>query len=435
MKMRKLALALAGAAAIALFPSAAAMASTTPSPASTIKLPNGVTFNPKTAKCETVTTATGPSTRCTQIARLPLKDLTTAQRAERKRMMTGLGKRQKQRASAAASPAAIPAPPAGCDFSGTEFANTVAAHPNRFLSCADSLLVLTHIQIAPTFELLGNFFWEDQQWATLSPTSLTWTHGLQVLGYTELAFGDLANGITGAMYSNCFVVLSNCTSTSLGLPDPQTVSVAPGSTYNFGWDETDTGLASTTTGAKDTLNADLGVIWLTTVAGQSAEFDDTGKLAVRCDTIARRTTPGCVDQAYTPTLTYSSLTNPLVGPVAQHIYNAQNGGLVTAWGVPPSVKSNGAALTRDMNPTDIDANRTAACGGVTTPPGSNCDEYPMATTHQGAAFNSDYSTAIVPASANSSQGGLTRAFYRGNRVIDGDPFYVLAILPNGTLSW
>jgi hypothetical protein len=121
----------------------------------------------------------------------------------------------------------------------------------------------------------------------------------------------------------------------------------------------------------------------------------------------------------------------LVGPVAQHIFNAQNGGLITAWGVPPSVRSNGAALTRDMNPIDIAANRTAACTGV--PP--SCDEYPLATTHQGAAFNFDFSTATVPPAANNSQGGLTRAFYRANRVIDGDPFYVRAILLNGTPSW
>ena len=52
-----------------------------------------------------------------------------------------------------------------------------------------------------------------------------------------------------------------------------------------------------------------------------------------------------------------------------------------------------------------------------------------------AAFNSDYSTAIVPESANSSQGGLTGAFYTGNRVIDSDEFYVRAILANGTASW
>jgi hypothetical protein len=430
-KIRKFVL--AGAAVIALLPSAAAMASTTPSPMSTFKLPNGVTFNPKTAKCETVRTAAGPSTRCTQVTRLPLKDLTAAQRAERRRMMTGLGKRQRQRSSAAASAAVIPAPPADCDFSGIEFDLTATLHPNRFLSCADSVLTLFDIQTAPTFELLGVFSWEDQQWATLSPRSLTWTHGLQVLGYSD-AFGDLADGISGALFSNCLPVTSNCTETSLGLPDPQSVTVAPGGTYNFGWDETDTGAASTGAGQEDILNAVLGVVWLTT-GGDQSEFDDTGTLAVRCDSIVRAAAAGCVDQAFTPTLTYNSVTKPRVGPVAQHIYDAQNGGLVTAWGVPSSVRSNGAVLTRDMNPADIKANRAAACGGVRAPRGDSCDEYPLATTHQGAAFNSDYSTAIVPVSANRSQGGLTRAFYRSNRVLDPDPFYVLAILRNGTPSW
>lgn len=436
MKMRKLAFALAGAAAIALLPSAAAMASTTPSPVSTHKLQPGVTFNPKTARCETVRTATGPTTRCVQVTRLPLKDLTTAQRAERKSMMTGLAKRQQQQqqqreSAAVVSPAVIPAAPAACNFSGIEFGLTVTAHPNRFLSCADTLLNVTVLQIEPTPLLLGSFSWEDQQWATLAQKSLTWTHGLQVLGYTELAFGDLADGVSGTMFSNCLPVTSGCTETSLGLPDPQQVAVVPGLTYNFGWTETDAGAASLgVAGQQDILNATLGVVWLIVADEQSTELDDIGALAVRCDTIAIPTTPGCVDQAFTPTLTYNSLTNPLVGPVAQHIYDAQRT-LVTAWGVPSSVFPNGAPLTRDMNPADITANRTAACSGVAP----SCDEYPMASTHQGAAFNIDFSTATVPPAANNSQGGLTRAFYRANRVIDPDPFYVDVILPNGTASW
>jgi hypothetical protein len=59
----------------------------------------------------------------------------------------------------------------------------------------------------------------------------------------------------------------------------------------------------------------------------------------------------------------------------------------------------------------------------------------MASTYEGAAFNSDYSIAIVPASANSSQGGILSNFYGSNRVIDNDLFMVLSVLPNGTASW
>jgi hypothetical protein len=41
----------------------------------------------------------------------------------------------------------------------------------------------------------------------------------------------------------------------------------------------------------------------------------------------------------------------------------------------------------------------------------------------------------VPASANRSQGGITSTFYAGDRVIDDDAFYVLAVLRNGSRSW
>jgi hypothetical protein len=75
------------------------------------------------------------------------------------------------------------------------------------------------------------------------------------------------------------------------------------------------------------------------------------------------------------------------------------------------------------------------CGNATVPPGDSCDEFPLASTHQGAAFNTDYSIAIVPSSANSSQGGIMSNFYSSNRVIDGDLFLVKAILPSGAASW
>ena len=68
-------------------------------------------------------------------------------------------------------------------------------------------------------ELLGEFFWEDQQWIDESAASLTWAHGLQVLGYTELAFGDLADGVSGEMYSGCFLAEGICSDASLGEPD------------------------------------------------------------------------------------------------------------------------------------------------------------------------------------------------------------------------
>jgi hypothetical protein len=38
-------------------------------------------------------------------------------------------------------------------------------------------------------------------------------------------------------------------------------------------------------------------------------------------------------------------------------------------------------------------------------------------------------------SANDSQGGITGNFYKYNRVIDDDAFYVLAIVSQTQISW
>jgi hypothetical protein len=144
---------------------------------------------------------------------------------------------------------------------------------------------------------------------------------------------------------------------------------------------------------------------------------------------------GCVNWYFEPTVTFDARTNPLVEPVAQHIYNAQtnppsSGGLQTKWGIPPN------SLSRDTSEADRRANNNAACRSVVLGPEENCDEFPMASTYEGAAFQPDFSAVAVPTNANSSQGGILNAFYSGaNRVVDGDFFYVKAILADGSASW
>lgn len=97
------------------------------------------------------------------------------------------------------------------------------------------------------------------------------------------------------------------------------------------------------------------------------------------------------------------------------------------------------------------ANRNAVCNiqlppGWTPPPGwplpitapgnkPTCDEYPFARSWEGGTRlpASQRGTAWVPATENSSQGGLLNAFYLQNRLLDatsaatqGDAFYVAA---------
>lgn len=485
MKTRKLALALAGAAAITLLPSAAAMASATPTPASAVKLPGGVTFNPKTAKCKTVTTAAGTSKSCVQITRLSLEGLTTAQRAERKRMMTELENRQKHNASSAApaatppagteSPAAEITAPAACQFTSDQTL-TYVPHPSRFLSCDDGLWTVQHWRIAAgVVSILGTFLYEDQQWASFSASGVNWTHGMQTLAYP--GFGDLADGVSGTLYSNCYVDAGACYAVSTGTPDPQPVTLTPGNTYTFEWNEQDAGPAATTTGDVDTLDTHLGVVWDLTVGGSPWINTETGGLAGRCDSEAGtdsadtsddsggNNTVGCVDEDDIPTLELSVTRH---GSAATMVAWAQYE-LAGHWGL----QGEGQPLSYLQNKEQRDINRDEICeDGTFTNLGTaiggddgssdSCDEFPFAATYQSAGYagyvgadcaqvqateiaepTGDLATDWIgiestssytgsepcvrghtPGASNSLVGTDYSKFLRDNRMLDTDQFWV-----------
>ncbi|GAA2892276.1 hypothetical protein GCM10010517_56780 [Streptosporangium fragile] len=57
----------------------------------------------------------------------------------------------------------------------------------------------------------------------------------------------------------------------------------------------------------------------------------------------------------------------------------------------------------------------------------SCDEYPFATTHEGAGGRNtgyNYSVAIIPNTDNCSQGGAMRVWYERNRILDFDSYWV-----------
>ncbi len=56
----------------------------------------------------------------------------------------------------------------------------------------------------------------------------------------------------------------------------------------------------------------------------------------------------------------------------------------------------------------------------------SCDEYPFASTGQGAFFKGRARTARghVPVGQNKQAGAVLGAFYRGNRMLNKDAFYV-----------
>ena len=66
-----------------------------------------------------------------------------------------------------------------------------------------------------------------------------------------------------------------------------------------------------------------------------------------------------------------------------------------------------------------DLSRAVACpSSIPRPPGQNCDEYPFASTWQGAEWvpSDQWSCRMVPSSENDTQGGDLTKFFDGNRL-------------------
>jgi Deoxyribonuclease NucA/NucB len=85
---------------------------------------------------------------------------------------------------------------------------------------------------------------------------------------------------------------------------------------------------------------------------------------------------------------------------------------------------HGGALTRLTNASTISRNRRVACKSVRS--GKSCDEYPFASTNQGASLvppNDSDSTALN-AAQNSKVGTYLGYFLLHERIASGDSYYV-----------
>ncbi|GAA4308285.1 hypothetical protein BJY14_007890 [Actinomadura luteofluorescens] len=134
---------------------------------------------------------------------------------------------------------------------------------------------------------------------------------------------------------------------------------------------------------------------------------------------------GCVFPDLAPTYTLSKTTGTAT-KTAAHIERAQAATL-NHWG-----RYTGAAtdkpLTRLVDETLAEKNRTAACAAAPSPrpTGMDCDEYPFAATYQGAALEGkgDFHWELIDRSDNRAEGAYRKQWYLENRVIDEDPFWV-----------
>jgi hypothetical protein len=126
---------------------------------------------------------------------------------------------------------------------------------------------------------------------------------------------------------------------------------------------------------------------------------------------------GCVNPQAVPEISYS-LTGPWPA-IADHIRDAQASGL-------PGKHGTNKYLTRLTDGSKIKQNRNKACpSSLERPPGKSCDEYPFASTWQGAKYNGGpFSRRMVNAQQNKNAGDALKGFYTYARVLEGDRFLV-----------
>lgn len=274
---------------------------------------------------------------------------------------------------------------------------------DRTSSCASGgLRVDFYIEPEHQYEGSANFAWTSSVQLNNRNRHKWNDHVTLTLESTTVAAAELG---VATLTETC----GSCTSTG-GTPQITTL----GTTRN--WD-----LVIDSPGSVTTTDAQAPHLNYEAAPYTPVSVDLGPKLNVRCDNTPRMSPVaygGCVYPDYTPTYGIS-VTGPY-DQVGWHILWAQRN-LAHHWGW----QGHGPELTRTMTRSLIRANRRTACpSSIPRPPGKSCDEYPFASTHQGASVNPDFSCHMVPAAQNRLEGGARKAWYNANRLLEKDKFWV-----------
>jgi hypothetical protein len=366
-------------------------------------------------KCTTVSRGATTATRCVVANHSTSLDRRPSSPTQLRRLATS---------AAASRPAAPRAVSVLCDQG--------VSNPGRFTSCSDDFWDITETEtVDGVTTVIGELPVEIFASAEFGTDDvLNWTLSAQII--TGVGEGTLAGGLSGSISTKCGQRPDVCETDSAS--DGEPIALEPETSTDHAWDQSDNGNVRTTANSVDDLTGFIGVILELEAPSNPVTIDDASgdTLWGRCDNVVGD--DDCVDPFGPIAVAFDATTNPAIGPVANHVFQAE-AALPSHWGNPNF--GDGAGLTRDMSQADQDANRAVACPPGGTPPGQSCDEYPMASTHQGAAFSApgNWSTAFVPPGANDSQGGVLSNFYSFNHVLDGDEFFVLAVRADGSSSW
>ncbi|MEU2778412.1 NucA/NucB deoxyribonuclease domain-containing protein [Streptomyces sp. NPDC007162] len=167
-----------------------------------------------------------------------------------------------------------------------------------------------------------------------------------------------------------------------------------------------------------------------------------GQQGVRMDSASYLGSNGAgIFDRVVPIMQEYSVTSTRNGAVAQHVLDAQSNPNSTYPPKPdgsakviPGAVSSGAPLTRLMSTWDAaataryNANRskvTSTCASLSHNADEECDEYPFASTWQGAGKgDGNFSVRYVDGTQNGNAGTDLNNWYIADRILHNDKFYV-----------
>lgn len=334
--------------------------------------------------------------------------------------------------------------------SGSKFKEQASSVPTLFALqpvpdwCRQAGVMNPDWYLANRYEACGN--WKYQLRTTVTQNGVTTITGLMDFTITGYHYGSqnqptVAHQIT--------IIPSSMTGETIGTTATASAVCSTACTngnQSFGTQILKTGQASSgeffynTTATTWGSVANTGSTWkisLKAPKSTSASTLSSVSTTVRCDTaVPGITSTGCVIPGNTPYIRYDSTK---WGSFAAHVKAAQQSGLPGAYKKTP--------LHRLTNTLLKNKNRSTACGGFTRPTNYSCDEYPFASSYEGAYTGggtartfpwcqiklagtpstgaTGYSVCMIDAGVNSGAGSvLNSTLFVPKRVIDRDAFYV-----------
>jgi len=263
--------------------------------------------------------------------------------------------------------------------------------------------------------VIGQAYFRSQQWQLLNNRSLEWDYFVQITMYSN--WGDpTANGM--GVYVG-LVCPDPCRVIDAGNEEP--VLAQRNQIYSGKWRLSQPTAVDTVT---ETWQPAVYVVW--------APWPDTEQgwgygdmfMPVRCDAMSYIVGAGCV-YPYMHGKFWLAYNDPDAGHSAQFIAGSQR----VLVGHPGEI--GGSFLHRiDRGSPEYTANvnaKNAACAAMQQPvgpPDYDCDEYPFASTLEGARTG-NFRVQYLWASHNRSAGGKLSGFYSADRILYGDPFWVV----------